>query len=81
MIFDRFVEKVVSGQKSKHSLKCVYTTREKLKVFTKQQYKVADMQLKEIKPAFAGDFGHWLVMHEKGCNNVAMKYIRILKRV
>jgi len=39
------------------------------------------MPLKEIKPAFAGDFEHWLVTHEKGCNNTAMKYIRILKRV
>lgn len=79
--YDRFAEKVASGQKSKHSLKCVHTTREKLKVFTKHQYKLADMQLKEIKPAFAGDFEHWLVTHEKGCNNTAMKYIRILKRV
>jgi len=79
--YDRFAEKVASGQKSKHSLKCVHTTREKLKLFTKNQYKVTDMQLKEIKPAFAGDFEHWLVTHEKGCNNTAMKYIRILKRV
>jgi site-specific recombinase XerD len=79
--YDRFAEKVASGQKSKHSLKCVHTTREKLKAFTKHQYKVTDMQLKEIKPAFAGDFEHWLVTHEKGCNNTAMKYIRILKRV
>jgi site-specific recombinase XerD len=79
--YDRFAEKVASGQKSKHSLKCVHTTREKLKVFTKQQYKVGDLQLKEIKPAIAGDFEHFLVTHEKGCNNTAMKYIRILKRV
>jgi site-specific recombinase XerD len=79
--YDRFTEKVASGQKSKHSLKCVHTTREKLKVFTKQQYKVTDLPLKEIKPAIAGDFEHFLVTHEKGCNNTAMKYIRILKRV
>ncbi|WP_205513014.1 site-specific integrase [Longitalea arenae] len=79
--YDRFAEKVASGQKSKHSLKCVHTTREKLKVFTKQQYKVTDLPLKEIKPAIAGDFEHFLVTHEKGCNNTAMKYIRILKRV
>lgn len=79
--YDRFAEKVASGQKSKHSLKCVHTTREKLKAFTKQQYKVNDMPLKEIKPAIAGDFEHFLVTHEKGCNNTAMKYIRILKRV
>jgi hypothetical protein len=79
--YDRFAEKVASGQKSKHSLKCVHTNREKLKVFTKQQYKVTDLPLKEIKPAIAGDFEHFLVTHEKGCNNTAMKYIRILKRV
>jgi hypothetical protein len=76
--YERFAEKVDSGQKSKHSLKCVHTTREKLKVFTKHEYKVTDMQLKEIKPAFAGDFEHWLVTNEKGCNNTAMKYIRTL---
>ena len=79
--YTRFAEKVASGLKSKHSLKCVHTTREKLKVFTKQQYKVTDLPLKEIKPAIAGDFEHFLVTHEKGCNNTAMKYIRILKRV
>ncbi|OQP65848.1 hypothetical protein A3860_14740 [Niastella vici] len=79
--YDRFAEKVASGQKSKHSLKCVHTTREKLKAFTKHQYKVTDLPLKEIKPAIAGDFEHFLVTHEKGCNNTAMKYIRILKRV
>jgi hypothetical protein len=79
--YDRFAEKVASGQKSKHSLKCVHTTGGKLKAFTKHQYKVTDMQLKELKPALAGDFEHWLVTHEKGCNNTAMKYIRVLKRV
>jgi hypothetical protein len=50
-------------------------------VFTKQQYKVTDLPLKEIKPAIAGDFEHFLVTHEKGSNNTAMKYIRIVKRV
>lgn len=42
---------------------------------------VTDLQMKEIKPAIAGDFEHFLVTHEKGCNNTAMKYIRILKQV
>jgi site-specific recombinase XerD len=79
--YDRFAEKVAIGQKSKHSLKCVHTTREKLKLFLKHQFKVSDKQLKEIKLAFAGDFEHFLVTREKGCNNTAMKYIRILKRV
>ena len=79
--YDRFAEKVASGQKSKHSLKCVHAAREKLKLFLKHQFKVSDKQLKEIKPAFAGDFEHFLVTSQKGCNNTAMKYIRILKRV
>jgi site-specific recombinase XerD len=39
------------------------------------------MQLKEIKSSFAGDFEHFLMTHEKGCSNTAMKYIRILKRI
>lgn len=79
--YDRFSEKVTSGQKSKHSLKCVYTTREKVKLFLKHQFKRTDMQLKEIKSSFAGDFEHFLMTHEKGCSNTAMKYIRILKRI
>jgi site-specific recombinase XerD len=79
--YDRFGEKVTSGQKSKHSLKCVYTTREKVKLFLKHQFKRTDMQLKEIKSSFAGDFEHFLMTHEKGCSNTAMKYIRILKRI
>jgi site-specific recombinase XerD len=79
--YDRFAEKVASGQKSKHSLKCVHATREKLKLFLKHQFKVSDKQLYEIKLAFAGDFEHFLVTREKACNNTAMKYIRILKRV
>jgi len=78
---DRFAEKVASGQKSAHTLKGVHTTREKVKVFVKHQFKLSDLPLKEMKPAFAGDFEHWLVTHEKGCNNTAMKYIRILKRI
>jgi site-specific recombinase XerD len=79
--YHRFAEKVLSRQKSKHSLKCIHTTREKLKMFLKQHYKVSDKQLKEIKLAFAGDFEHFLITHENGCNNTAMKYIRILKRI
>ena len=79
--YDRFAEKVLSRQKSKHSLKCVQATREKLKLFLKHNYKVSDKQLKEVKLAFAGDFEHFLITHEKSCNNTAMKYIRILKRV
>lgn len=79
--YDRFAEKVTSGQKSKHSLKCVHTTREKVKLFLKHQFKRTDMQLREIKPSFAADFEHFLMTHEKGCSNTAMKYIRILKRI
>jgi hypothetical protein len=79
--YDRFSEKVTSGQKSKHSLKCIHTTREKVKLFLKHQFKRTEMQLREIKPSFAGDFEHFLMTHEKGCSNTAMKYIRILKRI
>jgi hypothetical protein len=79
--YDRFTEKVTSGQKSKHSLKCIHTTREKVKLFLKHQFKRTELQLREIKPSFAGDFEHFLMTHEKGCSNTAMKYIRILKRI
>jgi site-specific recombinase XerD len=79
--YDRFSEKVSSGQKSKSSLKCVYTNREKVKLFLKHQFKRTDMLLREIKPSFAEDFEHFLMTHEKGCSNTAMKYIRIFKRI
>ncbi|MBO9200238.1 MULTISPECIES: site-specific integrase [Niastella] len=79
--YDRFAEKVGSGQKSKSSLNCVHTTREKVKQFLKHQFKRTDMLLREIKPSFAGDFEHFLMTHEKGCSNTAMKYIRIFKRI
>ena len=35
--YDRFAEKVSSGQKSKSSLKCVHPTREKVKLFGRQK--------------------------------------------
>ncbi|OQP50884.1 hypothetical protein A4H97_03400 [Niastella yeongjuensis] len=79
--YDRFTEKVSSGQKSKNSLKCVHTTREKVKLFLKHQFKRTDLLLREIRPSFAGDFEHFLMTHEKGCSNTAMRYIRIFKRI
>ena len=77
----RFAGKVASGQKSKCSLKCIHTTRGKVKLFLKHQFKRTDMLLREIKPSFASDFEHFLMTHEKGCSNTAMKYIRIFKRI
>jgi hypothetical protein len=79
--YQRFSEKVTSSQKSKNSLKCIYTTREKVKLFLKHQFKRTEMQRRETKPSFAGDFEHFLMTHEKGCSNTAMKYILILKRM
>jgi integrase len=59
----------------------VFTPREKVKLFLKHQFKRTDLLLREIKSSFAGDFEHFLMTHEKGCSNTAMKYIRILKQI
>ena len=37
--YSRFKEKVAAGKKSKSSLKCIYTTKEKVKAFVRWQYK------------------------------------------
>lgn len=78
--YSRFKEKVASGQKSKSSLKCVYTTKGKLKAFIKWHYKVSDFDLNEIKTSFVSNFEHFLTAKQKLSNNSAMKNIRILKR-
>ena len=78
--YSRFKEKVASGKKSKSSLKCIYTTKEKVKAFVKWQYKVSDFGLNDIKMSFVSNFEHFLITQQHLSNNSAMKYIRILKR-
>jgi site-specific recombinase XerD len=78
---NRFKEKVISGKKSKNTLKCIYTTIEKLKEFLKYRFGVTDMALDEIKVSFTNDFEHFLTAKQGLSNNSAMKYIRILKRI
>ena len=79
--YSRFKEKVSSGKKAKNTLKSIYTTIEKLKKFVSFQYKVSDVQLKDIKLSFVSNFEHFLTAKQGLTKNSAMKYIRILKRM
>src|ERR1700730_3674162 len=74
--YSRFAEKVATGSKAKNTLKCVYTTREKIKAFLKYNFHVSDIYLRQIKRSFAPNFEHFLVTKQGLTNNSAMKYIR-----
>jgi site-specific recombinase XerD len=78
---DRFKEKVVNGQKAANTLKCIYTTNEKIKLFIKFRYKVSDMNLAEIKTSFITELEYFLTTRDKLSNNSAMKYIHTFKRI
>ena len=78
---DRFKEKVVSGKKSKNTLKCIHTTNGKIKEFVKYKFRVSDIPLCDIKVSFTSDFEHFLITKHGLSSNSAMKYIRILKRI
>lgn len=78
---DRFKEKVVIGKKAANTLKCIYTTNEKIKAFIKYRFKVSDMNLSEIKISFITELEHYLVTKDKLSNNSAMKYIHTFKRI
>lgn len=77
----RFGEKVGIGLKAANTLKCIYTTNEKIKAFIKYRYKVSDMNLSEIKLSFITELEHYLITKDKLSNNSAMKYIHTFKRI
>lgn len=78
---DRFKEKVSIGQKAVNTLKCIYTTNEKIKAFLKYRFKVSDMSLSEVKISFLTELEHYLVTKDMLSNNSAMKYIHTFKRI
>jgi site-specific recombinase XerD len=78
---DRFKEKVAIGQKSANTLKCIYTTNEKVKAFLKYRFKLSDIKLSEIKTSFIPELEHYLITKDKLSNNSAMKYIHTFKRI
>jgi hypothetical protein len=79
--YSRFAEKVTTGRKAKNSLKCVHTTKEKIKAFLKYNFHVSDIYLRDIKRSFAPNLEHFLVTKQGLSNNSAMKYIRTFKRM
>lgn len=79
--YDRFKQKVSIGQKAANTLKCIYTTNEKIKAFLKYRFKVSDMSLSEVKISFLTELEHYLVTKDMLSNNSAMKYIHTFKRI
>lgn len=78
---DRFKQKVDSGQKSANTLKCIYTTNEKIKAFVKFQFKTIDIALSDIEISFIAELEHYLITKEKLSTNSAMKYLHTFKRI
>lgn len=76
-----FGEKVAIGNRSKGSHDKMKYTRDKLVAFMKDQLKVSDILLENIKPSFVHDFEHYLTTKHSLQNNSAMKYIKISKQV
>ncbi len=56
-------------------------TLKKVTIFMKDQYKVSDMSLENLKISFLKNFEHYLRVKDGLQNNTAMKYIKILKKV
>lgn len=77
----RFGEKVAIGKNSIGSLKRLNVGRNKVVAFMKFQYKESNKLLSELKPAFAGDFEHFLTTQQGMTGNTATKYLKILKQV
>lgn len=76
-----FGEKVDKGNRAQGSLDKMKYTRDKLVTFMKDQLKVSDILLENIKPSFVHDFEHYLTTKHSLQNNSAMKYIKISKQV
>lgn len=74
-------EKVRIGQTAKKTIARYKILKKKIEVFMKQQYKVKDMPLSELRLRFATDFEHYLLIKDNLQVNTAHKYIKNLKKV
>lgn len=73
--------KQVGKIKSERSYWKYSTVYNHLSEFIKQRYKVSDVALKELTPAFIADFGLFLRREKNHCTNTVWSYMMPLRRV
>lgn len=77
-VFERFNEDYTklyeTGMKSKSSLSKYQTVYKHLKEFIYQRYRMSDIALKELTPAFITDFDMFLRVDKHCCNNTVWIY-------
>jgi len=79
----KFEEKVSKKKRSPGTLKRWYSLRKKLKAFIQDEYHKPDLDLSEIRFAFAEDFLDYLMLRDANeiGSNAAMKYVKNTKQV
>ncbi|MGN6398715.1 MAG: site-specific integrase [Mucilaginibacter sp.] len=79
----KFEEKVNKKLRSAGTLKKWKTLRNKLEAFLKDEYRKTDIDLKDIRFAFAEDFLDYLMLRDANeiGSNAAMKYVKNTKQV
>ena len=77
-VFERYNEDYeklyTAGMKSKSSLSKYQTVYKHLKEFIHQRYRMSDIALKELTPAFITDFDMFLRVDKHCCNNTVWIY-------
>lgn len=74
-------EKLKINQVAKKTYIRYVSTRKKVVNFMKQQYKVKDIPLSELRLRFATEFEHYLLTNDNLHTNTAHKYIKNLKKI
>ncbi len=80
MMMDKFQEKVDKGQKAQASHDKMKYAKDKLIAFMKEELKISDILIENIKPSFVHNFEHYLSVKHELQSNSAMKYIKISKQ-
>ena len=82
-VITKFEEKVNKNKRSAGTLKRWRTLRHKLVPFLKHEYRKTDLNLKDIRFAFAEDFLDYLMLTDTNeiSSNTAMKYVKNTKQV
>ncbi|MFR9539428.1 MAG: site-specific integrase, partial [Rikenellaceae bacterium] len=82
-VYEQFVEDyeklAEAGMKSKKTLQTYKLVYKHLKRFLQTRYKVSDIALKELMPAFISDFDMYLRVERGCCNNTVWIYVGPLR--
>jgi len=77
----KFKERAESGYLSLKTHQKHETARQKLTLFLKEEYKLSDIPLAELKLSFITNFEHYLATKQKFHTNTITKYLKSLKKV